>query len=539
MDKRTLLAMLLIFVVFMLSQLLWKKAPQIEPKKSEFTKRQEKIESTKIKSEVPAQEEQKDKISPILSSTNISAKVVNDSIILENEHLKIIFTNKGGNIRQIYLKQYLDDDRKNYITLIPHKRDIFNIDFSIDESNLSLSSTVLDYEIEQGKKITFFLMNENQEQVFERTYVFTDDYKLSMDIKVDNLGYIKNYQINMASKVNVKPSKNKRLKDVMKSIIMINNEIEKDKLSKLSVEKVYNGNVNWATIKTKYFMIGLIPERKLDTEKIDIGIENNYVIQNLSIDVERVNIAHHYDLYLGPLIYERLKEYNNGIEETLEFGVFKSISRILLKFLLFLHKFIPNYGLAVIVFALVIKIVFYPLTHKSFESTKKMQEVQPLLREIQVRYKKNPKKLQQETMALYKEHKVSPVGGCLPMLLQMPILFALYPVLNTAIELRQAGFILWINDLSRPDPFLILPIAMCVTTFIQQKMSMATVSNVPVTDEKQKAQQSTQKMMMYIMPIFLFLIFKSMPAGLVLYWFTYNVLSIGQQYIINRKFATN
>jgi YidC/Oxa1 family membrane protein insertase len=183
----------------------------------------------------------------------------------------------------------------------------------------------------------------------------------------------------------------------------------------------------------------------------------------------------------------------------------------------------------------VLKLVLYPLTHKSFESTTKMQKIQPLLKEVQAKYKHDPKTLNIEMKKLYKEHGVNPMGGCLPMLLQMPVFFALYPILRYSIDLRQASF-LWLPDLSEPDPYLILPIAMAIFMFVQQKLMAPSKQSLEEMDEKQKAAMQSQKMMMYVMPVMMFFLFRSFPSGLVLYWTLFNVMSSVQQYFIKKSF---
>ena len=189
------------------------------------------------------------------------------------------------------------------------------------------------------------------------------------------------------------------------------------------------------------------------------------------------------------------------------------------------HQFIPNYGLIIVLFAIVIKIIVYPLTHKTYESAAKMQEVQPKITALRDKYKNDNQRLSRETMKLYKEEGVNPLGGCLPLLLQMPIFISLYNLFGKTIVLRQAPFILWIQDLSLPDELLIggfglhvLPLLMAGSMFIQQKMTMK--------DPK-------QAMLVYMMPVMMIFIFWSMSSGLVLYWTIFNVLTIGQQLLVN------
>jgi len=201
----------------------------------------------------------------------------------------------------------------------------------------------------------------------------------------------------------------------------------------------------------------------------------------------------------------------------------------------FLRMFIPNYGFVIIVFSLIIKIALHPLTRTSMKGMRKMQALTPMMNEIREKYKDDPQKMNAQVMNLYKEYGVNPAGGCLPLLLQMPILFALYSVFRSTIDLRQANFIWWIKDLSIPDaitklPFTVplfgmseisgLAVLMGITTFLQQKMT--------VTDPRQKA-------MVYMMPVMMTLIFNSLPSGLNLYYFVFNLLSIGQQMLFNRQ----
>ena len=168
----------------------------------------------------------------------------------------------------------------------------------------------------------------------------------------------------------------------------------------------------------------------------------------------------------------------------------------------------------------------------------KMQRVQPYLTSIQKKYKSDPMKMQQEMSKVKKEHGVSTLGGCLPMIIQMPIFFALYPTLRYSIALRGASFVGWLQDLSSPDPYYILPIIMGIFMFIQQKMMTNTQmnNNSPEIDEKQQAMMQSQKMMAYIMPVMMFFFFRNLPSGLVLYWTVFNILSIIQQHFINKKF---
>jgi YidC/Oxa1 family membrane protein insertase len=229
--------------------------------------------------------------------------------------------------------------------------------------------------------------------------------------------------------------------------------------------------------------------------------------------------------FFGPKQANLLEHY--GLEKTLQFGMFGVIARFLLTALIWINSATHNYGFAIIVLTILIKIVLYPLQHKSIVSMKKMQKVQPKMAQIRDRYKKaktDPEqrnKMNLEMMNLYKQENISPMSGCLPILLQLPILWGFYGLLSRAIELRGAPFIWWIHDLSAKDPYYITPVLMTATMFIQQMITPTTAD-------------PAQKRMFMFMPLIFGWIFKEFPSGLVLYWLVQNILTIVQQSIMNK-----
>ncbi|HPD20532.1 MAG TPA: membrane protein insertase YidC, partial [Deltaproteobacteria bacterium] len=232
-----------------------------------------------------------------------------------------------------------------------------------------------------------------------------------------------------------------------------------------------------------------------------------------------------YEIFSGPKELQTLKSAGNELRKALDFGFFDIIAKPLLMAMNWIYSFTMSYGWSIIILTIIIKILLYPLTLKSFTSMKELQKVQPLMKELQAKYKDDKQKLNQEMMRLYKEHKINPMGGCLPMLLQIPILFALYKVFYQAIELRHTPFHLfgtWLPDLSARDPYFITPILMGVSQFVMQKMT-------PTPGDP------TQQKIMLIMPVFFTVLFLNFPSGLVLYWLISNILSIIQQAYINRK----
>jgi YidC/Oxa1 family membrane protein insertase len=318
--------------------------------------------------------------------------------------------------------------------------------------------------------------------------------------------------------------------------------------------------VDWVSAKNKFFVQILRPSEPIATMAIlstreDAGkkIIPSDIAAALDFRKQMIGAGESFDLtynyLIGPKKYSTLKESGYHMEKVMEFetiGAFSFMNwlmepsrRALLWTLNLFDGIFRNYGIAIIMLTLLVRILFWPLTHKSTESMKRMQEIQPEIKALQAKYgKSNPQKLQQETMKLYKEKNVNPMGGCLPMFVQIPVFIALFTVLRNAIELRYSGF-LWIADLSQPEnlfaghvPFVgslnILPILMSVSMIWQQKLSSPGTAATP-------EQQQQQKMMMFMMPIMMLFFFYSMPSGLVLYWTTSNLLMIGQTGLRNLK----
>ena len=237
--------------------------------------------------------------------------------------------------------------------------------------------------------------------------------------------------------------------------------------------------------------------------------------------------------YIGPKKQSLL--WNLGMKDVMEFGMWRWICYPLVWVLNFFNSLVPNYGIAIILLTILVRLIFWPLTHKSTVGMKKMQELQPKMKEIQAKFKDNPQRLQQETWALYRDNKVNPMSSCLPMLVQIPVFIALFNVLRSAVELRYASF-LWISDLSEPEALFaswfpfgglnLLPILMAATTALQSAFTPST------------GDRSQQRMMMVFMPLMMLVMFYSFPSALSLYWFLSNVFSIVQMWIIRRQTAS-
>ncbi|MEF9426342.1 MAG: membrane protein insertase YidC [Candidatus Mariimomonas ferrooxydans] len=291
--------------------------------------------------------------------------------------------------------------------------------------------------------------------------------------------------------------------------------------SKSEVE--YKGDILWIAQEDKYFTSALVSVNRDNDAVIWMWEKDGRnITRGAEIAYKVTGKKGEFLLYAGPKKYDILKTLGIGLEHIVDFGFFSIISKPLFWVLMLFYNIIGNYGWAIILLTIVVRIPFIPLVHKGHKSMKKLQAVQPHMAAIKEKYKKDPQKLQKETMALYKKHKVNPMGGCLPMLIQLPVFFALYKILLIAIELRGAPFILWITDLSEKDPYYIFPIVMGLSMVIQQKMTPS-------------GMDPRQAKMMMLMPIFFTFLFLSFPSGLVIYWLTSNLLSITQQYFDNKR----
>lgn len=293
------------------------------------------------------------------------------------------------------------------------------------------------------------------------------------------------------------------------------------------------GEVSWVGVRNKYFMAAVAP---LDEARHRVALagrprtDEPFRTYEYSIGTRLGDLTdNQWDLllYAGPLDLEQVTPYERDFARAMDLGfpVVRDIAKLLLRLFVIAYGVIPNYGWIIVVFGLLVKIVVYPLTHKSYESAAKMQELQPKLMALREKYKSNNQRLSQETMKLYRDEGINPLGGCLPLILQMPVFIAMYQVFSSAIQLRQTPWILWIDDLSLPDTvvvagfdFHVLPLLMSASMFFQSRMTMK--------DPKQAA-------LVYVMPVVMVFVMWSFSSGLVLYWTVFNVLQIGQQYLTN------
>lgn len=310
-------------------------------------------------------------------------------------------------------------------------------------------------------------------------------------------------------------------------------KLVEDPFDKLSAGKILTGDIQWAGFAGRHFLVAMVP---IDAQnpRLWLKLHDHTVEEKVLLPLSSETVEHHIDVYIGPKDFDALEAVGHNLSRAVDLGWFGFIAVPLLHVLKFSHGFTGNYGIDIILLTVMIKILFVPLTQRSFRSMRAMQKLQPQMTKIRERFKGSPEQMNKEIMELYRRHKVNPLGGCLPMVLQIPVFIGLYQALLNTVELRHAPFFLWINDLSAPDrlgsmqlPFVqhagipVLTLLMGASMFVQQWMSPS-------------AGDPAQQRVMMIMPLMFTFMFVNFPSGLALYWLVNNLLTIAQQYYINR-----
>ncbi|MDH5637051.1 MAG: membrane protein insertase YidC [Nitrospinota bacterium] len=304
-----------------------------------------------------------------------------------------------------------------------------------------------------------------------------------------------------------------------RAMLKIGNQFRMDDPDEDKRVREYMGDIVWAAFTHKYYAVIGMPQGSSESL-----VRTNYIDgYNTTLEWEySTDSTHSIRFFLGPKRHEILREYADDQKVIIDYGWFNVIAQPLFWLLDKFHSVLGNWGWAIVMLTVLTKVVLFPVSQKGFRSMKKLQKYQPQMKKLQELYKDDKDKLNRELMAFYKENKVNPVGGCLPMVLQIPIFFALYKVLYESIELKGVPWILWITDLTAQDPYYVTPVIMGGTMFLQQWMT-------PSTGDP------TQRQIMLIMPVVFTFMFLSFPSGLILYWMVNNILSIIQQWIINRE----
>jgi len=579
MDKQTTIAFVLIGGILVFWLYLSSPEPQKQqPVKKDTTTVVQKSDSLNTVLSEPIGKKQSETDSLSLGKMFLNNSLPEKTITVENELYLIEFSTKGGNIRKVFLKHFNNwysikadsksDIYKTKVQLINYsKGGTFDLAF-ISSEGKAINTSLLNFESDKnqthidvkGKDSTqlAFTYNLGNGKSIKKTFTFHgNDYGINSDVEfagMNNSISNNSYDLVWSNGIHfVEENSADESGSANASLFYGDEHVTIDASDEgKKVDKEFNGRVDWIGVRNKYFATIISPNEPANVEGAFVeGILHNYsdgarkfYTIRLTVPFKNSSLEKRsFLLYMGPINYDALKTYNRHMEAIVEFGSFfglKFIVRPIAEYVLlplfnFLHIFIPNYGVVIIIFAFIIKLVLYPLTKSSLQSMRKMQLLSPKISEIKEKFKDDPAKVNKETMNLYKVYGINPAGGCLPLILQMPIFIALWGVLQNAAELRQQHFVFWINDLSRPDNIITLPfklpivgiehisglaLLMGITTFVQQKQT--------IKDPKQQA-------MIYMMPVMLTLMFMGFPSGLNLYYFMFNLFSIVQQYYINQK----
>ncbi len=487
-----------------------------------------------------------------------------NTVTVSTDLYEVTFTNKGGTIKSFKLVKFLqecDKEDKSMIDLVPNDltdEDGNPIDITdnpdnglpflfyadgLDELKQTIYSLSKNDMVDGKRVIEFKGVTSTNLEVTKRFTLSNDTYSINLDIEIRNLGetetVLKDLRVNWGPGI-IKTNLTKLDRRYYGPTFKVDDKKKAKRMKKKEGEKKIEGAVDWILTSSKYFTVAIIerPDTKVKADGIYYFILKN----------DKLNIGLYYDSlklapsesktiklksYLGPKQKAEVQKFDEDLTEITSFKVIAGlgfISDFLLVLMKFLYRFIPNYGVVIIIITLLFKLVFYPLTHKSMKSMKKMQDIQPILQDLQKRYKDDPKQLQQETMRMYKTYGVNPFSGCLPLLIQTPIFIALYTTFGGAIELRCAPFLFWIQDLSRPDTVAmisnfsvnILPILMGVAMLGQQLV------------QGSQKNQSQQTAFLKFLPLMFLFFFWNFPSGLVLYWLMNNIFTIIQTMIINK-----
>ncbi|HSL87994.1 MAG TPA: membrane protein insertase YidC [Ignavibacteriaceae bacterium] len=581
MDKQTTLAFILIGAIL----LIWLYITAPDP--SQAPPQQQTQDTTDVA------KEQEEKIvddsslieqdESIFQEADQSLFAVKDKpeeiVRIENDVAVFEFSTIGGNFNRVFLKQFNnwysagegngEVQTKHLVQLIHYSLGgSYDVAFVSSEGR-AVNTGKLAFNYEQKKYLHVisgtdsvridFTYNIDDTRSLTKSYLFYGDkYIIKNDIRFKGFNnLISNNSFDLVWNNGIRfVEENSVDESTFSDAIVYYGDEAVDIDASSPVEKVvkeFRGRVDWVAVRNKYFAAIIKPENKNNVEGAYVegtrevypneGVREFYNARLIIPFKNTQDETYSFTIFLGPIDYDILSEMDKSLRSIINFGGFfglKFIVRpiaeyILLPLFKFLHAFIPNYGIVIIVFSLIIKIVVYPLTKSSYRSMKKMQALQPKIAEIKEKYKDDAQKMNKETMKLYSTYGVNPAGGCLPILLQMPIFIALWGLFQAAIDLRQQPFFWWIQDLSRPDVIYDLgfkmplfgiqqisglAILMGLTTFVQQKMTMK--------DPKQAA-------LVYIMPVMLTILFMTFPSGLNLYYFMFNLFSIAQQYYINHQ----
>ena len=579
MDKNTFLAVVLSGAIMVIWYTVF-PPPEPPPREYADSIEQENQENIKLKPQSKQFEDESSKLSTSSTLTSIAevdSSLPSKEVILENDNYRLVLDTRGGIGKSLQLKNFKHTKpRLTLSTWFPFLTSFLGPDYKdevTEENRVQMFGNHLD---EKPPFFQEFKGDPNSTSLFQKTvFAASEDYtvydgengnptlKLTSPI-VNGIqmiktfeavpgSYILNYRVQLINRSReIKPLKalyffgEQRLADNGGGMHQVSHEgpvfFFDESLQTESTDNIENEltvtMMKWLGVEDQYFIGAVAPETPVKNGFFRAGMyfpESKFQARGerklspyfgVALPPTDLNpnlqVESNFKLYYGPKADEELLKFGYNLEMSHDMTL-EVLAGPLLDLLRFIYGLVGNYGVAIIILTIIVRLVLFPLTYKGMKSMKRMQQLTPRMKKLQEKYKNNKEKLNKEMMDLYRKNKVNPLGGCLPLLLQIPVFFALYSSLSSAVELRHAPFIFWISDLSQPDGLGITPLLMGVSMYIQQKMTPQTAM-----------MDSTQVKIMQMLP-FIFTIFSfTFPSGLTMYWVTSNVLSIAQQQIINR-----
>jgi YidC/Oxa1 family membrane protein insertase len=497
-------------------------------------------------------------------------------IAIETPLYRVTFSNRGARIVSVELKHYTaaHAGAANNLTGLTRPRiggDVpsservvlaggptFGLDLGAESSLRPLGdvvySTAESLDAAGATRAVTFTMRDSSGLVVRQTYrVHPDDYALDYETAITGVpaGWrIGNYSLTMRSWPLVNEHNFQDEERSLKASSLVGTNLHRvPALQAMKGAKRFDGNVQWAGVQTRYFSVVAAVARGSAQGVIAAGdqlpvgpdlvqrlpkgapdqlpVAMTTLVMGIPSELDPIN---RFTLYLGPNEYSRLSKLGSGLDRVVDLGWnwIHPFSQFLLQILVWLHGLVANYGLAIVLLATLVRVLLHPLNMMSMRSMRAMQKIQPEVERLRKKHESDPQKMNTEIMALYKENNVNPAGGCLPMVIQMPLFFALYAVLYNSIELRMAPFVAWINDLSSPDllfrvagfPVHLLPIIMALSGLLTQRLTPTDPKQLPT---------------MYMMNVMMLVFFYNLPSGLVLYWTVMNLLTAAQQWMVLRE----
>jgi len=557
-DRNVVTATVLIGLIMMV-WLYWLAPPAAQ---------QQSVDSTGVATGIPEVVEPEE-AAPLLQST---LDVVSDSVYIdlqqgeeqlitvESDLYTAVLSTKGATIKSFILKEYKRHDRESQVQLI-EETDIgalalvFTSPSSqiVDTRALYFDTDVNDSTVEVNAEREIVFTATIGQGVLRQVYTFApDSYEISMRVEREQYATyaIRDYEVVWDGGLPFAEANSKTEGPRTGAFARTGGSVEELRLLKKAYEeKLLSGQVDWVAVKNQYFTAVIMPQELTAGAEV-IGERTAEPGDSLFAKDFEIGLrmpasadgAEVYTLYLGPIDYFKLRTYKLGLYDMVDYGInfFEWMTRPLAKFIFIplfrlLEKFIPSYGIIIIVLSLLMKVALYPFTKSSYRNMARMRDLQPRMAAIKEKFADNPQKQQEATMKMYKETGVNPLGGCLPMLLQYPVIIALWQFLPQSLEIRQQGF-LWASDLSAPDSILDLPfeipfygnfvagftLLMGLSMVVQMRMQSGAAASNP-----------QMKMFTYIFPVMIFAIFNRFASGLSLYYLCFNVLTAGQQKWIN------